>query len=365
MKKKTPSKRGPLKLGIQGWFLTQPHTGIGRHCKGLIEALQVSKKAELRVVVPAPLLASEMKAMGLQKKQVKVIRPYAWLLHASLRKWAWEAMQVPAYFAAQNLEWEYYPYPCPLPAASKHLRAMTVHDLILWNDTRYQGNRLKSKYRRESLRALVHVDHLFTVSKTTHDELGIPAATLLPNAVSVPQTTRKKQKSPYKDLVYVGGYELRKRVPLLVDRFKELHKKHPEYRLLLVGQAHAKSALYPEIPEHPAVLRLGRRSDAEVFELLQNSFAFVHSSDSEGFNLPLLEAMLAETPALVTDLPVNREVSHGAALFWDPSKKGSLDAILRALTPAKRRAQIAKQKKAAAHYSWKQSAQHLLTALSR
>lgn len=242
---------------------------------------------------------------------------------------------------------------------------MTVHDLILWNDARYHGNRLKKKYHRESRRTLVHVDHLFTVSKTTHDELGIPAATLLPNAVSVPKVAQKKSSSKTKDLVYLGGYELRKRVPLLVNRFAELHKKHPEYRLLLVGEAHAKSHLYPEIPEHPAVIKLGRKSDEEVFALLQNAHAFVHASDSEGFNLPLLEAMLAGTPALVTDLPVNREVSHDTALFWDPSKKQSLEAILKTLTPAKRKAQIARQKKVAATYSWKHSAQLLLTALKR
>ncbi len=323
-----------------------------------------SKKTELTVVVPAPLSASELKALGLSKKQVTVLKPKAYLPHAGLKKWVWEEVQVPAFFAKKNLDWEYYPYPCPLPPASPHRRAMTVHDLILWNDSRYQGNRLKKKYHRQSLRTLVHVDHLFTVSKVTHDELGIPAATLLPNAVTVPQASKPSKKKKSKDLVYLGGYELRKRVPLLVKRFVELHKKDPDFRLLLVGEAHGQSKLYPEIPEHPAVLKVGRKSDAEVFELLQNAFAFVHASDSEGFNLPLLEAMLAETPAVVTDLNVNREVSKGSAVFWDPSKKNALEAILKPLQEAsKRKAVIARQKKAAQSYSWAHSAQLLLTAL--
>lgn len=358
-------KKTPLKLGFQGWFLTQPNTGIGKHCAGLISALTASKKAELLVVVPSALPAKAMKEIGLSKKQVFVLKPKMWAAHPALKKWMWEAVQVPAFFARNNLEWEYYPYPCPLPAASGHLRAMTVHDMILWNDQRYQGNRLKKRYYKDALRALIHVDHLFTVSKTTHDELGIPAATLLPNAVTFPKLkVSKKKPSATKDLVYVGGYELRKNVPLLVKRFVELHKKNPEFRLLLIGEPHQKSALYPEWSEHPAVVKLGRKSDLEVAELLQNAYAFVHASDSEGFNLPLLEAMLAGTPAVVSDLAVNREVSKGTALFWNPSKKNALEAILESIkTPAKRNAVIAKQKKAAQSYSWKHSAELLLKAL--
>ena len=362
-------KKSPLKLGFQGWFLNQPHTGIGKHCIGLLEALAQSKKVELTVVVPKALLASELKNLGLTKKQVHVVKPKAWLPHVALKKWFWEAVQVPAFFARKKLEWEYYPYPCPLPSTSRHLRAMTVHDLILWNDARYQGNRLKKKYYREALRALIHVDHIFTVSKATHDELGIPAATVLPNAVTVPKRTHVQKKSnpqATKNLVYLGGYELRKNVPLLIQRFLELHKKSPEFRLLLIGEPHQKSQLYPPIPEHPAVLRLGRKTDAEVFALLESAHAFVHASDSEGFNLPLLEAMLAGTPALVTDLAVNHEVSKETALFWNPSKKNSLGAILESIqTPAERNAVILRQKDAAKSYSWVRSAKLLIQALQQ
>lgn len=360
-------KKTFLKLGFQGWFLVQPHTGIGKHCAGLLKALVESKKSELVVVVPKPLTAAQLKELGLLKKQVFVLKPKSWPLHSSLKKWFWESVQVPTFLATQNVDWEYYPYPCPLPSKSEHLRAMTVHDMILWNDERYQGNKLKEKYYRDALRALIHVDHLFTVSKATHDQLGIPAATLLPNAVTVPKLAPAKKsvrKSSTKDLVYLGGYELRKNVPLLLRRFAELHKTHSEYRLLLIGEPHQKSKLYPELPEHPAVLHLGRKTDAEVFALLQNAHAFVHASDSEGFNLPLLEAMLAGTPAIVSDLEVNREVSRNTALFWNPSKKNSLEAILKSIqAPSKRNAIILRQKKAAHSYSWKHSAQLLLKAL--
>ncbi|QQR54663.1 glycosyltransferase [Candidatus Peregrinibacteria bacterium] len=362
----TRKKKTNLRLGFQGWFLTQPHTGIGRHCKGLIEAL-LRQKMQLTVLLPKALPAAELQSMGLKKTQVHVIKPLAFLPHLGLKKWFWEKVQVPAFFFHLNVDWEYYPYPCPLPNVSPHRRAMTVHDLILWKDPRYQGNALKKKYHREARRTLIHMDQLFSVSKATQHELGIPAALLLPNAVKIPSPAARPSKTQkkHKDLVYLGGYELRKRVPLLVERFLEYHKKHPESRLILVGEPHQKSKLYPALPKHSALISLGPKSDAEAFQLLQNAFAFVHASDSEGFNLPLLEAMLAGTPAVVTDLPVNREVSKETALFWNPSKKNALDAILKPLeNSAQRQAQIHRQKKAAQTYSWDRTAHLLIQALS-
>lgn len=340
-----------MKLGFQGWYLPQPHTGIGQHSLGLLKALAGSKNVQLTVVTPTPVKIAGVSA--------HTLKPKAWLLHPALKKWYWERVQVPAFFATKTLDWEYYPYPCPLPDASGHLRAMTVHDLILWDDPRYQGGRLKQAYYRRAKHALVHVDHLFTVSKATHDELGIPAATLLPNGL--PEIHTGLKKMPYtRDLIYLGGYDIRKNVPELIRQFVLTHKTHPERRLLLVGEPHHQSRYYPALPTHPAVVHLGKLSEKQLYSALKSAFAFVHFSDSEGFNIPLLQAMAVGTPAVVRDLPVNHEVSHGAALFL----KGSLSASLKKLEdPQTRTALIAAAHKAARHYSWKKSAQHFLKAL--
>jgi glycosyltransferase involved in cell wall biosynthesis len=342
-----------MKLGFQGWFLSQPHTGIGQHSLGLLKALAATKKVELTVVSPAPV-----KIPGLK---VHTLRPKTWLPHPALKKWVWERVQVPAYFARHNLDWEYYPYPCPLPARSSHLRAMTVHDLILWDDPRYQGSRLKRTYYRQAKRALVHVDQLFTVSHATHDELGIPAAKILPNAA--PEIPTGLSKKPYQnDFIYIGGYDLRKNVTELVRQFVLYQKTHAESRLLLVGVPHHRSRYYPAVPSHPSVLHLGRLSEKELYSALKSSKALLHFSDQEGFNIPLLQALSVGTPAVVKDLPVNREVSHGAALFL----KGSLSATLKKLEDPQAVASLRAAGRAAAkQYSWPKSAQLFLKALRK
>lgn len=344
-----------MKLGIQGWYLAQPYTGIGQHCLGLLREL--ATRHEIRVVVPVPM---PMTHRGIPKHWLKVIPPKWWIPNAGLRKWYWERYQVPAFFAEANPHWELYPYPCPLPRISPNLRAMTVHDTILWRDERYRKGWFKQKYHRETERSLVDVDQIFAVSESTKRDLDIPAATVIPNAVTVPVQLNKMN---YENaLVYLGGFDLRKRVPDLVKAFTAVRKKHPEMTLLLIGEAHHKSKYYPEIPDSEGVVHLGALTDKQLYSVLKSSYAFVHFSDSEGFNLPLLQAMSVGVPVIARDLDVNREVSGGAAkLLKNPNGKSLVDAV--EYVRKHRTTMVNKQKKAAQRYSWKKSTTTLLKAL--
>lgn len=357
-KKKT--NKGVLNIGFQGWFLSRPYTGIGQHSLGLLRELALHKNVDC--VVPVP---ERVAPKGIPKKWLRVLKPKAWILHPALKKWYWERIQVPAFFARQKIDWEYYPYPCPLPSASTHLRAMTVHDLIPWVDERYQGNALKTYYYLQARRALVHCDQLFTVSKSVHDELGIPAAQVLYNgAAQIPQ---KLPKFNYEDaLVYLGGYDIRKNVPEMVETVAML-KDCP--RLVLIGEAPHRSRYYPAVPEYPHTYPLGFLPDEDVYALLKSAKAFINFSDSEGFNIPLLQAMSIGVPAIVRDIPVNREVSQNTALFLPAThSKGSLrralsDKLLMLEDPQQRKAIIQAQKKAASRFSWKKSTDLFLSHL--
>ncbi len=348
----------PLTIAFQGWFLPQPYTGIGQHCIGLLRAIAKQKKAP-KIIVAIP---KKTAIKGVPKSWLHIIRPKWWILIPGLKKWYWERVQVPSYFAKINPDWEHYPYPCPLPRHSPNLRSVTIHDLIPWHDKRYKGGRLKSYYYHLARRTLVNVDHIFTVSQSTHEELGIPAATLLPNAI--PEIPTKLKRLSYENtLVYFGGYALHKNVPELVKAFTHVRKKHPEMRLVLIGAPHHKSKYYSEIPETEGVHSLGILTDKRLYATLKSAFAFVHFSDSEGFNIPLLQAMAAGTPAIVKDIPVNREVSQNSALFLS-SKKTSLSDKVKLLRNAKKRDSIIKkQKQAARSYSWAKSARLFLKEL--
>jgi len=344
-----------MKLGLQGWFLAQPYTGIGQHCLGLLREL--AHRNEVRMVIPVPM---PMHHKGIPKHWLKVVKPKWWIPHPALRKWYWERVQVPEFFAEANPDWELYPYPCPLPRYSPNMRAMTVHDTILWRDNRYKRGKFKRKYYQEAERSLIDMDHIFSVSKSTKKSLGIEAASILSNAVDVSENLN--ETSYENALVYLGGYDLRKKVPELVKAFKAVRKKNKDMQLLLIGEAHHKSHYYPEVPEEEGVVRLGTLTDRQVYSVLSSAFALVHFSDSEGFNLPILQAMSVGTPVIARDIDVNREVSSGKAVLLEkPSGKSLVDAVEYVRKHRKRI--IGDQKKAAQKYSWKKSVTALLKAL--
>lgn len=344
-------------LGVQGWYLPQPHTGIGQHSIGLLRAL-AKEKVTCEVLVPKPV-----KIKGIPQKWIKVLPTKAWIPHPALKKWFWERVQVPQVFAKRELDWELYPYPCPLDSHSNHLRAMTVHDLIPWTDERYQVKGLKKRYYDLALSSLAKVDQVFAVSHCTLNELGLETAEVLPNAI--PELPQKWSRLPQrKALVYVGGYDLRKQVPKLIEAFTALRKKEPDMELLLIGKAHHQSKYYPPLPKAEGVIELGALSDAKLYAVMKSAFAFVHYSDSEGFNIPLLQAMSIGIPAIVRDLPVNLEVSDGTALYLKGSRKNELfDSIQILKDPKKYKAIVQAQKKAARAYSWGKSAKKLIKTL--
>lgn len=343
-----------MKIVVQGWFYDQPYTGIGQHIMGLTNELKKNNKVTI-----------------ITKKEIPEKK---WLLHPSVKKWYWERIQVPSFLRNKTFDLEYFPYPCPLPKKSKNKRAMTVHDLILLKDDRYRHGFIKKFYIKKSFDSLKNMDRIFTVSKTVFDELftisdelskdlHLKSATILPNAISNP-AVKKKNKTDPDLLVYLGGYDIRKNVPVLVKAFDKLRQKNPHFKLVLIGKPHNCSKYYPQIPEIENLTRVGHVTDKNLYKLLSSAFAFLHFSDKEGFNISLLQSMAVGVPAIVNGIKVNREISNNSAIFIDISQEDPLTAIINKLKNKKFRNKIiADQKKAAQGYSWAKTAKIFLKAI--
>lgn len=340
-----------MQIAFQGWYLREPYTGIGQHTIGLLREFAQMKDVRCTIAVP-----SRVSIEGIPPKWIHVIKPLP--LHRAFARWYWEKVQVPRFFASQKFDFEYYPYPCPLPKVSRNPRAVTVHDLILFKDKRYKSNAIKSLYYKAAFKSLRHVDQIFTVSETVRRELNQDAEILYNGIPPLPKLSESKIKH---QVVYLGGYDIRKNVPQLIKAAELLP---PQFKLVLIGVAHHKSKFYPKLPESSRVIHAGKLSDKEVYETLAESYAFAHFSDSEGFNIPLVQAMAAGTPALVNDIPVNREVSQNAAMFLDVSRPEDLAAKIDMLKgKVVRKSLTERAKKIAKNYSWAKTAKKLIKTM--
>ena len=99
----------------------------------------------------------------------------------------------------------------------------------------------------------------------------------------------------------------------------------------------------------------------EVFGYYCNAEAFVFPSLLETFGHPLLEAMLAGTPVIASDLPVFREIAGDAALYFPPEDPVALAAAIAAVGARREEtgARTARGRERALSFSWRRSVDRL------
>lgn len=123
------------------------------------------------------------------------------------------------------------------------------------------------------------------------------------------------KKSSYRNsslrLVAVGNLRQQKNYPYLVEAFRYV----PEGTTLdIYGEGHMREELQKTIDEHNLNVRLcGIRSDMQ--NVLHEYDLFVMTSFYEGQPVALLEATVCGLPALLSDVPVLREIGGENAIY--------------------------------------------------
>ena len=122
-------------------------------------------------------------------------------------------------------------------------------------------------------------------------------------------------------LCTVGNMFPYKNVERVILAFEQLVKQYPNLHLLCAG----KKDDFAQKLEHivgerniPNVHFLGFISDGEKRWLLENSKAYITASLSEGFCIPVLEAMYAGCPVISSNASCLPETGGDAALYFDP-----------------------------------------------
>ncbi len=178
------------------------------------------------------------------------------------------------------------------------------------------------------------------------------------------------QGRPY--FLYAGAIQPRKNLENLLlafDAFKT--KTGLPHCLVLTGR---KAWNFGEVVKtyesmrHKAdVIFTGYVTDEVLNQLYNAAQALVYVSRFEGFGLPLLEAMHAETALISSNTSSMPEVAGEAALYVNPESVGEIQAAISRLAEddALRSALIEKGRKQRKKFSWDQTAQACLEAILR
>jgi glycosyltransferase involved in cell wall biosynthesis len=155
----------------------------------------------------------------------------------------------------------------------------------------------------------------------------------------------------------VGRLNTRKNLTAITAAALRSGAISPRFPLVVVGEASGRAS---DLPKEAAaavadgsIVLLGRVDDAALRWLYRSTALFLFLSLDEGFGMPTLEALHADAPLLVSDIPVFREILGSDAAFVDPRDvgaiAGALDAALTSPPPAPNREQILER------YTWERS----------
>jgi len=170
---------------------------------------------------------------------------------------------------------------------------------------------------------------------------------------------------PY--LLYVGTLEPRKNLVRLIRAWHALWRRGviPHQLVLVGGRGWQDAEIYDTIAQLDCgdALRLaGYVPTADLPALYSAADAFAFPSLSEGFGLPVIEAMACGTPVLISTAPALRELAGDAALTVNPCDERALtDALEQLLTDAALRADLrVRGLLRAAAFSWDRAARSTL-----
>lgn len=271
-----------------------------------------------------------------------------------------------------------------LPLVKRAPTVVTIHDVIPLKYPKVYTPGLKGYFRSKKQQfALRNVNAVITDSVHSKNDimkyLGIPSFKIhvVPLAanpelehvgrVKVSQI-REKYSLPNTYILYVGDINYNKNIPQLIKSLKYL----PEHiQLVCVG----KNFTQQEIPEWQKIeqqIALSNVSDRIIFlsqifgganadlsAIYSGAKAYVQPSIDEGFGLPILEAMICETPVVCTKLGSLNEVAGIYAEYSNGETAEELAAaILKIveLNPEERKRTTDKAKLWAKQFSWEKTA---------
>ena len=235
----------------------------------------------------------------------------------------------------------------PLVRAPGCPTILTVHDARpVLRDVPFLKRLVFGQVLRRDLR---RADRVITVSETMAREIlqiepeaqvevvynGIDRTPFDRSATAAAEATRKKMGLPTDFLLAVGHLEARKNYPRLIEAVAQLNRTSSKTNLVIVGNDGGEGAAIKEQIRSNAleaqILLLSGVSDAELADLYSIASLVVFPSTYEGFGIPVLEAMAAGRPLVLSDTAVFRELTEGQGAYFPAEDSHALAGAIQAV----------------------------------
>lgn len=370
-----------MRIGIDARFLQE--AGIGRYLRNLIVELdRIDHKNEYFLF----LLKKDLQPLNLGANFHCVEANFGWYGLS-------EQQKLPGLLQKYNLDVVHFPhFNIPIFYTGKFV--VTIHDLIHLDFKMKRAsthNRLFYEIKHHVHKAVLHravqkSEKILVPSHFVKEEIisrwRIDEQKIVVTYEAAEESFIKTVKDLTKDaankilqnfginppfIFYVGNAHPHKNVDGLIKAFLQLRKKYQYLQLVLSGNDSYFWQKLKHQYNQKDIIFTGFISDTALVALYKSAQAYVFPSFSEGFGIPLLEAMACGCPVVSSHKTVLSEIGGEAAVYFDPNNLSDMaDKIQEVLDDQKLRKElVSRGQKRVTEFSWEKLARQTLAVYTK
>ena len=362
-----------MRVGLDGYPLAEPRTGVGHYTLELARALAlIAPSDRFELVSPAPFSSSALEEIN----QANLSNLRAVHLKTSRIRGHWWAVGLPLYVTKARFDL-FHGTNFEVPFWNRH-SVVTIHDLsaLLHREKHRDSLARRARLRLPIVAKLARkiITPTESVKREVCEHLRVKANKVfaIPSAarqsfrpVPSEQTVETRKRLAIEDdfLLFVGTLEPRKNLLTLLKAFDQIVRQTSLRPQLVIagGEGWLMDETFLFIKDSGISDRLrltGYLGDDELRALYSACRIFIYPSLYEGFGLPPLEAMACGAPVIAGRVPALREVLGNAARLVDPlSVEALAGSIVDLIENDEERRRLASSgPQHAAKFSWEQTA---------
>lgn len=348
---------------------TRNPTGVGKHIMFMTAALARHPAVRMELFAAHDQLTATGRAPAHSMLSALPVRSHPWAQRPL--ELAWLLGDFPDVSGLlKDADWLYCPSEVHIPVRRSRL-AVTCHAPEVPRHDSPATMRARALWRFRIWRICNSADVVLTVSEFAKqrlvelvgcrpEKIAVVGNGVERDYYAVAGQPRRHDDRPY--LLVVGGLTSRKSGHLILQLAKLLERKQPDLSIVVAGEC---EDVFAEARGAPNVTLLGYTGVDRLPHLMRNAVAMVFPSRYESFGMPVLEAMAAGTPAIVSDWAALPEVAGAAGIIvpgGDP--EGMADWAVRLLEDeALRDRYAAAGRRRAAGFTWEACAERVAAAL--
>ena len=317
-----------MRLALNGRFLSQRTTGVQRHARELVRAMD-RKLGQGGGAMEVTLFAPPGATLDLELTRIRVAR------QGRLSGHAWEQIELPLHARGQLL----LNLGNSGPVFSRR-QVVTIHDASVFAVPEAYSSAFRRYYRVLLPQLARQSELVLTDSQFSRNELvrwmQVPEEKIRviscghEHILAQPADREVLSRHRLLDRPYVlavGSFSRHKNLEAVFDAMALLGRQGWNY--VLAGPVNPRIFGRTSAGAPASVVQTGYVTDAELRALYEGAACFVYPSRYEGFGLPPLEAMACGCPVVVSRSASLPEVCADAALYADADDSQQLAAAIR------------------------------------